>query len=164
MSTIQIIKSADLPVADLDKDGWWVILDATDSPNVPLLTQYSEVEIMCLYKGEAAESMADIAPYLVKLDVFMYHWIKDNIWQEPWGIAFQSSASIEDLHRHLRKFLMVRDEAGKLMWFRYYDPRVLPTFLESCTEDELKKFCGPIHTYWCQQGEGFCKINSEIEI
>lgn len=148
---IDLQHNLNLTPDNLNTGNWWVVLDATDSPSVPLLMEYSDVTIRCLYKGDAAETMADIAPYLVKFDAFMFYWIKDNIWNEPWGIVFQSDAEMEDLHRHLRKFLMVQDEQGKAMWFRYYDPRVLPTFLKTCAFNELEKFFGPIQKFWCKQ-------------
>ena len=146
-SNIKIKEDVTLTDEELDTGGYWVILDSADSPLIPTLTEYESVEIRCLYQGEAEKKFATIAPYMARLDSFLMNWIRDNIWEEPWGIIIKSDADLETLRRHFRKFIMVQDEAGKLMYFRFYDPRVLPTFLESCTPEEVLKFLGPVETF-----------------
>jgi hypothetical protein len=51
------------------------------------------------------------------------------------------------LRRHLREFLRVRDEAGKRLIFRYYDPRILRVYLPTCWPAELNTFFGPISAF-----------------
>lgn len=38
----------------------------------------------------------------------------------------------------------VRDEQGRSMYFRYYDPRVLGVYLPMCTEEEKRAAFGPV--------------------
>jgi len=47
----------------------------------------------------------------------------------------------------LREFLRVRDESGKRLIFRYYDPRVLRVYLPTCWPAELDTFFGPISAF-----------------
>ena len=39
---------------------------------------------------------------------------------------------------------MVMGPDGKELYFRFYDPRIIRTFLESSTESEVAEFFGPI--------------------
>jgi len=47
---------------------------------------------------------------------------------------------------------MVHDEAGKPLYFRFYDPRVLRTYLPTCNASELAQIFGPVECY-VQEGE-----------
>lgn len=55
-----------------------------------------------------------------------------------------SIAPAQELRDHLRKIFIVNDEEGNEYSFRYYDPRVLRTYLPTCTGEEAKEFFGPI--------------------
>jgi hypothetical protein len=99
---------------------------------------------MSLYQGSAAEDFSAIAPYLVPVDREMLQWISDNMAGKPWGVLLMSSSDINVVRRHLRKFLIVRSPDDKELYFRFYDPRVLPGFLKSCTQKETLDFYGPI--------------------
>ena len=51
------------------------------------------------------------------------------------------------LLNHLCKFIRVRNEEGKVLYFRFYDPRVLAKFLPTCTTKELTNFFGKIENF-----------------
>ena len=55
---------------------------------------------------------------------------------------------IEDLRRHFRQFLKIKDTKGNQLYFRYYDPRVLAAFLPNCKPEELGEFFGPVTAFW----------------
>jgi hypothetical protein len=61
-----------------------------------------------------------------------------------WGnhcLLFLLSASpFRALRMHLKDLLRVRDPDGNLLYFRYYDPRVLRTFLSLCTPEQRGQF------------------------
>jgi hypothetical protein len=54
---------------------------------------------------------------------------------------------MEELRRHFRGFLRVRDESGRRLIFRYYDPRVLRPYLPTCWPKELETVFGPLGCY-----------------
>ena len=58
-----------------------------------------------------------------------------------------SAAPFEEIRRHLRRFLRVKDERGRRLLFRYYDPIVLAAFLPTCTAAELAEVFGPIDAF-----------------
>ena len=43
-----------------------------------------------------------------------------------------------------RKINMVQKPSGNAVFFRYYDPRVLRTYLPTCEPDEIKTVFGPV--------------------
>ena len=126
----------------------YVVLDACDAPSVPEKARgLGEGRAASLYNGTAQEEYWAIAPYLCKADPNLLAWIKDSLWKEPWGIVVVSTADFELLRGHFRKFLVVQSPEGEYWYFRFYDPRVLPVFLESSNSDEVKDFFGPIQAY-----------------
>lgn len=153
-----LVRDSSLLALDYVSDRpFWVILDATPSTRIPKRLEQSGVESVSLYKGEAEERFWDIAPYLARLDEELLIWLEETRWETAWGIAFVADQSLEQLRRHFRKFLLVTDTKGKKLYFRFYDPRVLPTFLPACNEKELVEFFGPIEEFWAksQQSDRF---------
>ena len=139
--TRQVIEPEELlPAA---KEGrLWAILDACNEPEIPplMLDELGPDRAASLYRGEAAVEQAAIAPYLAQVDEKLFQWIRDNLWGKPWGCFLIASSDLETLRSHFRKFLNVRDPDGEPMYFRYYDPRLLKAFLESCVDKELREF------------------------
>lgn len=123
----------------------WAVLDACDSPDVPeKVEELGATKAVSLYRGKGETDFWAIAPYLTHVDEELLTWIKESLWSEPWGIFAEATSDLEKLRSHFRKFLTVQDSGGKKMYFRFYDPRVLRTFLRSADEAELKEFFGPI--------------------
>ena len=58
------------------------------------------------------------------------------------------------MRKHFRSLVTVHDENGKPLIFRFYDPRVLRTFLPTCNADELKTFFGKIETFFAETADG----------
>jgi hypothetical protein len=103
------------------------------------------VEIQCLFKGEAAETYEEVAPYLVDMTLPEGAWDdadlvpefhKDffkNHWDGNEGIFVRSTASLGELKQHFRKFTQIQDEAGKWYWFRFWDPSILKGYFDHIT-------------------------------
>lgn len=101
----------------------------------------------CLYVKAAFQEHWAIAPYLVQLDASMVSWLVERVWQEPWGILARSIQQFDDLYRHFRRFMLVKDGEGKPLLFRFYDPRVLRAFLPTWDRRQLERFYGPISEF-----------------
>ncbi len=89
-------------------------------------------EVTCLYDGAPAIRYARYAPYLLKLhdgSPLFERWL-DEGWMAHWGIFLSSRAAPADLKRHLKKFLQATDPHKRTVWVRFYDPRVLPHWLQ----------------------------------
>src|SRR5215471_10933535 len=134
----------------------FAVLDSAREPCIPVELRRKGAEFSSLYRGEPEESLSSVAPYLARVDpqCELMRWLLTNGWGNSWGIFLVSSASLEALRRHFRRFLLVRDGAGNELYFRFYDPRVLRTFLPTCTGAETKRFFGPVGIYLTEAENG----------
>jgi len=132
----------------------YAILDAARDKVVYPKIVGSGIKGMCLYHGAKSIELATVAPYLVQLetDAAFTDWLLGQGWGKSWGIFLKTSETLEKLQRHFRRFLMVYNEDGKLLYFRFYDPRVFRVYLPTCNETELKTVFGPV-TYFLTEGQ-----------
>ena len=109
-------------------------------------------EFECLYRGKLEPDMAEVAPYLVKLEPGhkFTEWLLDNCFGRHWGIFAVTKVEMPAMRKHFRTFLMVQGPDGKPVYFRYYDPRVLRLYLPTCNEDETAQVYGPVIEYWLE--------------
>jgi len=137
-----------------ESEGLYALLDAARDPRVLTLLGDTHLPFRSLYDGAMGEQLGTVAPYLVSLhkgDDFL-QLLLDEAWGDSWGVFLRCpSVDLRELRRHLRRFLRVRDESGKTLLFRWYDPRVLRAFLPACTAEEAAQFFGPI-TAWTMEG------------
>ena len=122
------------------------LLDAARDEKILPLLQKSNAKFMSLYQGESQKQLAHVAPYLIQFekgDIFLERLLR-NGWGKRWCAFFTSRAGFGHLRKHFRKFLFVREESGETVYFRFYDPSILRTFLPACNAEELREFFGYI--------------------
>lgn len=134
----------------------YALLDAAKVFGLPEMLEASGLEHACLFQGDAAEELRDVAPWIVKLEPdrkFTQGLFSSGAapWQmldyEP-GIYLRSSASLQDLRAHLRKFTRMRDEAGKWYYLRFWEPRGADqTFAALPQPAVIKLFANVIEAY-----------------
>ncbi|MEO1615995.1 MAG: DUF4123 domain-containing protein [Planctomycetota bacterium] len=142
---------------------FFALLDACDEPKVPVLAKNLGDDAVSLYRGRAEEELWAIAPYLVALDKRVAQWVLDELSGTPYGILISAATNLETLRKHFRRFLMVESPEGKQLYFRYYDPRILPTFLTSSTADEVNAFFGPVHELIVPDDDGLLSAYSNSQ-
>jgi hypothetical protein len=131
----------------------YAVLDGASVPDLelPRLLWKLKPEHVCLYRGELEPDMAEVAPYLVKLeyDHPFTKLVLEKGWGNHWGIFAITDAEVglREMRTHFRKFLMVINPEGKTIYFRYYDPRVLRVYLPTCNAEEMEMVFGPISCY-----------------
>ncbi len=127
----------------------YAVLDGASVPGLLAKLGQYQPQYECLYRGELEPDLAEAAPYLVKLEEKggLGEWILEQGWGNHWGVFARTAADLAALRRHLRTLMIVHDSAGKPMYFRYYDPRVLRTFLPTCSAAEVGEFFGPIQSF-----------------
>jgi hypothetical protein len=141
----------------------YAVIDACDQSTVPLMAAAVGPERMVsLYEGSAAEAYWDIAPYLAQLDLDLMSWVRDVLWNEPWGFFAVSNGSFEALRRHFRQFLLVNLPDGEEVYFRFYDPRVMQSFLLTCNQDELTRLFGPVSKIVCSNVNSDAVVSYEL--
>jgi hypothetical protein len=138
------------------------ILDAARDERIYLSVLRSDREWCCLYRGDAATTMAEVAPYLVELDPQsrFTRWLIEEGWGRSWGVFLNASVSMEALRNHLRRLTLVKLPDGRSVYFRYYDPRVLSVYLPTCTTEELAAVFGPIERLVMESGDGKGEITA----
>lgn len=134
----------------------YALLDAARDGAILSLLRASGCDFISLYGGAFAATMSDYAPYLVSVpgDSLFLQVLVDLSWGESWGIFLTADVGLSALRRHLRRFLSVKLPDGRQVLFRFYDPRVLRTFLSTCTGEELQRFFGPIAAFYLESGTG----------
>ncbi len=107
-----------------------------------------------LWKEDASSAPARWAPYLVPISVGapLFSVLVDSGWGKGWLSLLASSAAVDDLIAHFRKFLKVQMDGTGGIYFRFYDPQVLREFLSSGSAAEVEMFFGPV-TEWFLEGE-----------
>jgi len=125
------------------------VLDAARLPELPATLEGLGARHRTLFEGESAVALADVAPYVVRLEgnAATSDWLARTIWGQSAGILLVTEASTRQLRKHFRSLLMVLDESGETLYFRCYDPRVLRAFLPTCTGIELDEVFGPIDAF-----------------
>lgn len=121
---------------------FYAILDGAAMPNL-LDKLYAEdgPDFECLYRGELEPDIAEVAPYLVRLDPDneFLQWVLTGAGQ-GWGIYCCCDACVDmaTVRRHFRKLNLVSGPDGKVMLFRFFDPRVLALWLPGCDAAQLR--------------------------
>ena len=113
-----------------------------------------DVPVKCLFTGDAAEELKEVAPYLIDLtltneilndkdrapqfhrDFFEKHWDKGT------GIVIRTTANMYELHHHLRKFTQYENEQGKRFFFRFWETNCSYDYFSQVTKmpERAKRF------------------------
>lgn len=107
-----------------------------------------------LFEGEEAWTLEEVAPYLVRLeeDASFQEWAFSHVYGQDGAVWVRSPLEIDALAEHFRRFLKVSREVedpktGRRMLqegtLAFYDPRVLPVWLESTDAEEKVRFLSP---------------------
>lgn len=118
----------------------FAVIDACDEPLVPDMVDRLGDRATCLYTGQSRVRYRGIAPYLVHVDDSVVQWIAAHLNPINWGFYLVSDAELADLRRHFKRFLFAELPSGDTVYFRFYDPRVLQTYLKNCSPTSRAEF------------------------
>lgn len=160
----QLIQQVLWPPAPPTPPNVWAVLDLARDPRIHAALVASRLDFLCLYSGRIPRELELVAPHIVELPPG--HRLVDRLLDEgigqSWGI-FVKIADPTALRHHLRKLLKVRDEGGRHLLFRFYDPRVLRAYLPTCTPAELLGFFGPVSAFFAEAPAGGCLLRFALE-
>jgi hypothetical protein len=134
-----------------------VVLDGASVPGLlERLDAASSLEVACLFQGELEPDMAEVAPYLVRLEPQgeFAEWVLGAGWGRHWGSFVITRQGFRALRNHLRGLTLVYRRDGTPLYFRFYDPRVLRVFLPTCTPAQLKQMFGPVDAFLAESEAG----------
>jgi hypothetical protein len=124
----------------------FAVLDGARNTRIVRELRRSGLAYHCLFSGQLAPALQAAAPYIVQLthDSPFTASVIEQGWDESWGIYLASHSHLWTVRSHLRSLLRVRTEAGKKLFFRFYDPRVLRSFLPTCDVQQVGQVFGPV--------------------
>ena len=133
----------------------FTILDGASVPDLLANLAVFEPEYICLRRGELESDLAEVAPCLVRLErgAPFTDWVLSNGWGKHWGIFGVAQADMRMLRNHFRVFLMVDHWRDNTVYFRYYDPRVLRSYLCTCGFEDLVALYGPVLWYLVEESK-----------
>ena len=139
-----------------DGENTFAILDGASCRE--LLSKLDELQpdYACLYSGVLEPDIEEVAPYLIELlpEHTFTQWLLENFRGKHWGIFVRSPANLRAMRKHFRTFLLVKSPDSKLLYFRYYDPRVLSIVLPATLAAEREKIFGEVSTLLSETEEG----------
>jgi hypothetical protein len=137
------------PFPDDERMRAYALLDAARDDRIYPAILRADCEWTCLYRGDAAVTMAEVAPYLVQLEraSAFTSWVIAEGWGNSWGVFLNTTVTMEALRNHFRRLVMVQLPDGRSVYFRFYDPRVLRVYLPTCTPEEIAAVFGPVERF-----------------
>jgi hypothetical protein len=106
----------------------------------------------CLFSTDIVSPMGRNAPYLVPVEHaerLIEGWRKNGR-GESWGIFLRS----REERARLRTFNRAKLPDGKIVLFRWWDPRVFRVYLPTCDADDLKQWFASVEEYICETEDG----------
>lgn len=85
-----------------------------------------------------------------KKDDSLFHWMTTEAWGKSCCVFFTSRSLLDNLLKHFQKFNRVYLEDDEVVFFRYYDPRVLRVYLPTCNRKEVETFFGEVITFFAE--------------
>jgi hypothetical protein len=146
-------------------DRVWAVLDGARDKRVFSVVVACYTDNSYLYSGDLPSDLKLAALYLVSIDPEDHttQYILLRAWDNSWGISLRSTSNMETLRRHLKRLLMVKDQKGHRLPFRYYDPRLLRVYLPTCWPAELEKVFGPVKAYVVEGAESGTAVQYRLD-
>lgn len=121
----------------------YAVLDAAKVSGLPEMLETSGLEHACLFQGDAADTLRDVAPWIVRLEdgarltrcLFTKGDAPWQMWDNEPGIFLRSTETLQNVRRHLRKFTNVQDEDSTSYYFRFWEPGLAAWYFESILSD-----------------------------
>ena len=132
----------------------FALVDAAHGPTTyqTLLRSPADQRASLYQEPHGAQELAYAAPHLVEVDTPVLDALA-ALWGAHCVVYVVSALPFAQLRKHFRKFLIVR-AYGKSLYFRFYDPRILPTFLLNATPPELEAFCEAVDEFVVERDGG----------
>jgi hypothetical protein len=141
-----------------DGTSLYAIFDGAIVDELPARLDQSGLQHVCLFPGQLDPELAAVVPYLVALEADNPLTLEaiESGWMAHWGVYIQTPEGVgfRQMRQHFRPFLKVRGPLGEMMYFRYYDPRVLRVVLPTFDVSQRQSFFGPVRSLFVESESG----------
>ncbi|MDC5704577.1 DUF4123 domain-containing protein [Vibrio europaeus] len=126
---------------DNEKHSYWLVDHKLHKSAVNQNDGFGFDESVPLFQGAMFKDVMSLTPWLIP--------VSDSVISLPeallnQGLAFSSSASVEEVLSHLRSLLVAAMD-GEEVLFRFYDRAVILPMLSNMDDSEVNQFLGKIH-------------------
>lgn len=148
-------ESQDEPVREV-----FIVLDGAVVRQLPDFLDDEEAEYAPLIPPENEEpEEITRCTYLTRVesaDSPLGRWLMKHGWGANWGIWISAPAGtkLEDLLANLREIAQVRLPDGRVVYFRFYDPRVWRAFFPTCDMPQHQHLFRLEVMYGCESADG----------
>ncbi|NDV65231.1 DUF4123 domain-containing protein [Bacteroides sp. 224] len=121
----------------------YVLIDAALwGTDIDILLLDPTIQYRSLFRGSTGEELWSVAPYLVDISTNekLVQTIKEKDPIERRVTWLSSSLDIDELRKHLRRFLRMRKEDKSYIYFRFYDPYVVNVVFPNLTAEQSIDF------------------------
>lgn len=135
----------------------YALLDGAKIEHLPQMLAGALLDHDSLFQGKAQDELAEVAPYLVRLErgnpftrrLFTKPGALGGLWGGDGGILLLSQAPLADIRKQLRKYTRIRDEDGKWYYYRFWEPRVFRANAVQYDAATFAAFLGPVEGVLC---------------
>lgn len=122
----------------------YLVIDGAQAPGLEDALHDIGARSECLFSGALEPEVAAVAPYLIAIEGndAVLTSLLDRFGPHPAMIFVRTILSFHELRRHLRKLAMAELPDRQVVFFRYYDPRVLMQIAPILTEDQRLRLFG----------------------
>lgn len=154
MSARRAARCLSCSAAAADLSGWFALIDTAQDKRLYPLVQQCAVRT-CLLSGNLEPVLAAASPWLVAIDEREQLL---EIWQthgagRSWGILLESPMGLDQVRKHVRKFLQAMLPDGTIAMFRFFDPRVFLTYLPGAPPEQQAAWFDGVVTQYAVEGQ-----------
>ncbi len=141
--------------AEKDACNLFGIVDSARNDEVFRYLVIGDVQYKSLFQDTMDIQSFGVSGFLVecKKESQLFQWMTSEAWGDSFSIFFTSKSSYDELFSHFQKFNRVFLEGDDVVLFRYYDPRVLRTYLPTCNKEEIEIFFGAVRNFFAESEE-----------
>jgi len=135
----------------------YAVLDAAREDRILTLLRSSPEQAQSHYEGEEGEELEDVAPYLVAVpkDSWLLERLVEEGWGEGWGIYLTCRRPFKEVRRQVRRQLLVEvKQTEEVLYFRFYDPKVMAATVPECNPKQKQELFGEIEAFVVEGMEG----------
>lgn len=127
---------------------------ARDRRLFPLISACAEYE--CLFAGKIAPPLDRASPYIVRVEsgAPLFDLWREAGWGQSWGLFLRTEEDLAAVRRRLRHFLQAKLPDGRIVLFRFYDPRVWRLYAPGCDAARLGSWFEKIDAFVAETQDG----------